>query len=33
MSDPVSLVDITDFAESLAREAGELIQQEREQNT
>ncbi|MCK7547552.1 inositol monophosphatase family protein [Marinobacter koreensis] len=33
MSDSASLHDITDFAESLALEAGELIRRERETNT
>ena len=33
MSDSVSLRAITDFAEALAREAGELIRHEREENT
>ena len=33
MSDPASLQNLTDFAEQLAREAGDLIQQERDQNT
>ncbi|PSF05245.1 inositol monophosphatase [Marinobacter fuscus] len=33
MSDSVSLQEITDFAEALAREAGELIRHERDQNT
>ena len=33
MSASVSLRDITDFAETLAREAGELIRREREDNT
>ncbi|MDY6814836.1 MAG: inositol monophosphatase family protein [Pseudomonadota bacterium] len=33
MSDSVFLRDITDFAETLAREAGELIRREREDNT
>jgi myo-inositol-1(or 4)-monophosphatase len=32
MSDSVSLRDITDFAEDLAREAGELIRRERDNN-
>ena len=33
MSDSVSLQEITDFTEALAREAGELIRHEREENT
>ena len=33
MSDSVSLREITDFAEALAVEAGELIRHERDQNT
>lgn len=33
MSDPASLQNLTDFAEQLAREAGDLIQRERDQNT
>ncbi|MGC8120639.1 inositol monophosphatase family protein [Marinobacter sp. VGCF2001] len=33
MSDTVSLQEITDFAEALAREAGELIRHERNENT
>ena len=33
MSDSVSLREITDFAEALAREAGELIRHERQENT
>src|SRR5690606_18514089 len=33
MSDSVSLKEITDFAEALAKEAGELIRHERDQNT
>lgn len=33
MSDSVTLSQITDFAESLAREAGELIRRERQDNT
>ncbi|MBW7471317.1 inositol monophosphatase family protein [Marinobacter sp. M216] len=33
MSDTVSLQTITDFAEQLAREAGELIRRERDENT
>lgn len=33
MSDSVSFLDITDFAENLARDAGELIAREREENT
>ena len=32
MSDSASLLEITDFAESLAREAGELIRRERDGN-
>ena len=32
MSDSVSLLEITDFAENLAREAGELIRRERDNN-
>src|SRR5690606_29586367 len=33
MSDSVSLQEITDFTEALAREAGELMRHEREENT
>jgi len=33
MSDSVSFLDITDFAENLARDAGALIAREREENT
>ncbi|QSP95210.1 inositol monophosphatase [Marinobacter salinisoli] len=33
MTNPTSVNEITDFADSLAREAGELIRREREQNT
>ena len=32
MSDSVSLLEITDFAENLSREAGELIRRERAGN-
>ncbi|MDO3721054.1 inositol monophosphatase family protein [Marinobacter sp. chi1] len=33
MTNPTSVTEITDFAETIAREAGELIVREREQNT
>ncbi|XKH01908.1 inositol monophosphatase [Marinobacter nauticus] len=33
MSDAMTLREITDFAENLAREAGELVRREREENT
>ncbi|MBR9872497.1 MAG: inositol monophosphatase, partial [Gammaproteobacteria bacterium] len=33
MPDSLSLRDITDFAEALAKEAGELIRREREEST